>query len=436
MGRDAQGWGLALLNRFAGSKGVQKMKLDKAAQGIIYQASKTGFRAAGATNRGFKLVRDKLKPNRLEQPQSSGLFDLTPTDEQSMIRDSVRRYAEERLRPAAYEADNSCSTPAELLLEANDLGLALMAIPESAGGAGQEQSPVTNVLVAESLAHGDMGLAVSLLAPVAVANALSRWGSGDQQATYLPAFLQDKPMQAALAVMEPQVLFDPFALKTTATKRDNGYILNGSKAMVPLAGSAELFLVAAELEDTGPAIFIIPSDAAGLRVEADPGMGLRAAGMGRLLLDTVQLPLDARLGEEAGCDYAELINLARLGWCALAVGCSQAVLDYVIPYANERKAFGEPISHRQAVAFMIANIGIETEGMRLLVWRGASRAEQGSDFTREAALARQLCGEKGMQVGNDGVQILGGHGFVKEHPVERWYRDLRAVGLMEGAVLI
>jgi alkylation response protein AidB-like acyl-CoA dehydrogenase len=120
----------------------------------------------------------------------------------------------------------------------------------------------------------------------------------------------------------------------------------------------------------------------------------------------------------------------------MAVGTGQAVLDYVIPYVNERVAFGEPISHRQSVAFMVANIGIELEGMRLVTWRAASRADQGRPFAREAALARKLCAERGMIIGNDGVQLLGGHGFVKEHPVERWYRHLRAVGVMEGALLV
>jgi alkylation response protein AidB-like acyl-CoA dehydrogenase len=112
------------------------------------------------------------------------------------------------------------------------------------------------------------------------------------------------------------------------------------------------------------------------------------------------------------------------------------VLDYVIPYVNDRIAFGEPISHRQAVAFMVADIGIELEGMRLVTYRAASRATQGKSFDREVALARKLCTDKGMKIGSDGVQLLGGHGFVKEHPVERWYRDLRAVGILEGAVLV
>ena len=137
-----------------------------------------------------------------------------------------------------------------------------------------------------------------------------------------------------------------------------------------------------------------------------------------------------------GTTYVECVRLSRLAWCALAVGTGQAVLDHVTTYVNEREAFGEPISHRQSVAFMVADIGIELDGMRLVTYRAASRAAQGKSFAREVALARRLCAEKGMRIGNDGVQLLGGHGFVKEHPVERWYRDLRAIGVMEGGVLV
>src|SRR6478672_10482606 len=141
------------------------------------------------------------------------------------------------------------------------------------------------------------------------------------------------------------------------------------------------------------------------------------------------------LGDTATDVYADCVRLGRLGWAALACGTGRAVLDYVIPYVNDRKAFGEPISHRQAVAFMVANIGIELEGARLVTLRAAARAEQGRSYARETALARRLTTEYGMQIGSNGVQLLGGHGYVKEHPVERWYRDLRAVGVMEGVVL-
>jgi len=296
------------------------------------------------------------------------------------------------------------------------------------------------VLVAEAMAHGDMGMAVACLAPSAVSTAVSLWGDEGQQATYLPAFTGDDVPAAALTLMEPRPLFDPFVLHTKARRTGNGFVLDGVKSMVPRAAEAELFVVAADLEHVGPALFLVESDSTGLEVEAEPGMGLRAAGMSRLLLDGVHLPGTALLcgGDPEACaeTYADCVRLSRLGWCGLALGTSRAVLDYVVPYVNERHAFGEPISHRQSVAFTVADIGIELEGMRLVTYRAASRAEHGKPYARETALARRLCAERGMQIGTDGVQLLGGHGFVKEHPVERWYRDLRAVGLMEGTVLV
>jgi alkylation response protein AidB-like acyl-CoA dehydrogenase len=212
-------------------------------------------------------------------------------------------------------------------------------------------------------------------------------------------------------------------------------VLSGVKSLVPRAVDAELFIVAAELEGSdGPALFIVEPGGAGLSVEPEPAMGIRAAATGRLLLDDVKLPAGALLGDPGS--FTECVQLGRLGWCALAVGTGQAVLDYLIPYVNERKAFGEPISHRQAVAFTVANIAIELDGMRLATYRAASRIDQGLDFAREIALARRLCAERGMAIGSDGVQMLGGHGYVKEHPVERWYRDLRAAGVMEGALIV
>ena len=165
-------------------------------------------------------------------------------------------------------------------------------------------------------------------------------------------------------------------------------------------------------------------------------MGLRAAGLSRLILNDVQVPADALLGDGSADDYRECVRLSRLAWASLALGTGRAVLEYVSEYVKGRTAFGEPIANRQSVAFMVANIAIELEGMRLVTYKAASRAEQGLDFAREVALARRLSTEYGMKIGTDGVQLLGGHGFVKEHPVERWYRDLRAVGVMEGTLLV
>jgi alkylation response protein AidB-like acyl-CoA dehydrogenase len=431
--RDAMGVVMAALNRVAGSRLVSRLGVKATVDRALFHATRAGFTAA---NRTFAATGTLVRPRRLPAAPRRQVFDLTPTEEQQMIADTVREFAAEQLRPAAAGADDKCAAPPDLLSTAASLGVTLVGVPEDLGGVATERSTVTNVLVAEALAHGDMGLAVACLAPAAVSNALVLWGDETQQATYLPAFTGEDVPPAALAVQEPRPLFDPFSLSTKAYRTPGGFVLSGAKSLVPLASAAELFVVAADLEGRGPALFIVESSTAGLSVEPEPAMGLRAAGTGRLVLSQVAVPATALLGGAASAVYADCVRLSRLGWCALAVGTGQAVLSYVTDYVNDRVAFGEPVSHRQGVAFRVADMGTELDGMRLVTYRAASRAEQGMPFAREVALARRLCTSKGMAIGSDGVQLLGGHGFVKEHPVERWYRDLRAVGLMEGAVLV
>ncbi|HEX3649330.1 MAG TPA: acyl-CoA dehydrogenase family protein [Pseudonocardiaceae bacterium] len=426
--------GLALLNQLAGTRVLDRLGLRAPVQRAVFQATRTGFRTAAAAGRTFQAAGRLGRAERLPASGERDLLDLTPTDDQRMITEAVTEFAAEQLRPRATEADDACAAQPEVFTRAAELGIPLLAVPESLGGVATERAATTGVLVAEAMGRGDMGLAVACLAPAAVSNALVLWGDADQQATYLPAFVGDDPPAAALAVLEPRPLFDPFTLRTKARRTSGGFVLDGVKSLVPRAGSAELFVVAAELEGRGPALFLVESD--GLAVEPDPAMGLRAAGMGRLVLEGVPVPDTALLAGGSADVYAECVRLSRLGWCALAVGTGQAVLDYVIPYVNERVAFGEPVSHRQGVAFRVADIGIELEGMRLVTYRAASRADQGKPYAREVALARKLCADKGMAIGSDGVQLLGGHGYVKEHPVERWYRDLRAIGVAEGIVLV
>jgi alkylation response protein AidB-like acyl-CoA dehydrogenase len=431
--------GLRALNRVASSDAIDRLGLRDPAVKLLHGVTKNGARTAATAGRTFAAGRAGLRLSRpARQPRAArnDLFDLTPDDEQQMLRDSVREFGIERLRPVAETADADCAAPADLLAQANELGLTMVGVPEELGGAVEQRSATTTVLMSEALARGDMGIAVACLAPAAVSTAISLWGDAQQQATYLPAFVGEDVPAAALAVMEPQPLFDPFALRTTATPAKGGYSLTGVKALVPRAGDAELFVIAADLENEGPSLFIVESRTAGISLEPEPGMGIRAAATQRLTLDEVQLPATALLGGGQPETYAECIALSRLAWCALAVGTGQAALEYVSDYVKERKAFGEPISNRQAVAFTVADMAIELDGLRLATYRAAGRVDQGIDFDREVALARWLCANRAMALGSDAVQMLGGHGFVKEHPVERWYRDLRAAGLMEGALLI
>ncbi len=428
--------GLRALNRVASSEAIDRLGLRDPAVRLLHGASKTGARTAATAGRTFAAAQRLSRPARQPRVRQSDLFDLEPSDEQQMLRDAVRDFGIERLRPVAQEADTACATPPELLSQANELGLTMVGVPEELGGAVEQRSATTTVLMSEALARGDMGIAVACLSPAAVSTALSLWGDAQQQATYLPEFVGEDVPSAALAVMEPQPLFDPFALRTTARPAGGGYSLSGVKTLVPRAGDAELFVIAADLAGEGPSLFIVESKTPGITLAPEPGMGIRASSTGRLMLDEVQLPATALLGGGQPEVFAECVALARLAWCALAVGTGQAALEYVSDYVKERKAFGEPISNRQAVAFTVANMAIELDGLRLATYRAAGRVDQGLEFAREVALARWLCANRAMALGSDAVQMLGGHGFVKEHPVERWYRDLRAAGLMEGALLV
>ncbi len=432
--------GLALITPIVGQEFLDRYHLrDPLNRGLKYGVKQV-FSVAGATTRQFKKVSGVTGgPKRLTSGSQKGsdYFDLTPDDDQKMIVETVSEFAEEVLRPAAREADQNASHPSDLVAKANELGITAINIPEDFDGIAEHRAAVTNALVAEALAYGDMGLALPILAPAGVASALTHWGSADQQSTYLKEFAGENVPQACLAITEPHPLFDPTALKTTAVRTPSGYRLDGTKSLVVAARDAELFIVAAQLNGK-PAMFIVESSTKGLTVTPDPSMGIRAAALGKVELDAVSVPLSARLGEDGASDqdYSDAVALSRLGWASLAVGTAHAVLDYVVPYVKEREAFGEPIAHRQSVAFMCANIAIELDGLRLITWRGAARADQGLSFAREAALAKKLGTDKGMQIGLDGVQLLGGHGYTKEHPVERWYRDLRAIGVAEGVVVI
>jgi alkylation response protein AidB-like acyl-CoA dehydrogenase len=432
----SMGLGLRTLNRLAGSGLLDRIGLRKQAERALFQTTKNGFRTATAAGRTFKAAQKLGKPARQKASKPRTLFDITPDDEQQMFQEAVRDFSAEKVRPAAQEADTACATPDELLTQVNELGVNMLGVPEELGGVVEEQSAVTSVLIGEALAHGDMGIAYAALAPGAVATAIARWGTAEQEATYLPAFTGEDIPAAALAMLEPRPLFDPLKLDTKARRDGEDWVLDGVKSLVARAAACELFVVAADAEDLGPALFVIESGTSGLSVEAEPAMGLRPAATGRLLLDGVRVPNGSLMAEGQAKAYAECVQRSRIAWSALAVGTAQAVLDYVIPYVNDRTAFGEPISNRQAVAFGVSNIGIETDGMRLATYRAASLADQSKDFGREAALARRICTNKGMQIGSEGVQLLGGHGYVKEHPVERWYRDLRAAGVMEGALLV
>lgn len=431
MTRDPIGLALNSMNRLAGSAWLDRLGIRRSVEWLAYSGTRTGFHTLSVAGRPFKRARNILPRQRLPSKQPPDLFDLNLDDDQRMIVDSLSGFADEVIRPAAADADEKAELPESVRTHAVELGLTLYAVPTEFGGVAETRSPVTSALIAEELARGDLAIAAALLAPFSVAQAITRWGSAEQQSTYLPAFCEDEPPMATIALDEPRPLFDPARPATTARRESDGYVLDGEKSGVIMAASSDLFLVSAQIDDQTSRLFLVSRGTEGLSYQNDPAMGLRAAQTARLRLEQVQVPADAMLGDD-DFDFDAFLDYASILRCGLAIGTARAVRDYAIPYCNEREAFGEPISHRQSVAFMISNLAIETDSMQLLTWRAASRAEAGAPFSREARLARLLCNDKAMEIGTNGVQLLGGHGFVKEHPVERWYRDLRSIATQFG----
>src|SRR5580704_1856458 len=238
----SMGLGLRALNWVAGSQLIDRVGARKGLERALFRGTRGGFRTVGAASRAFTAVSKLSTPARQSTSRSSGLFDLTPDDEQQMLREAVGAFAAEQLRPAALAADEACSTPPELLVQAGELGVSMLGVPEAVGGVMSEQSALTSVLVSEALAHGDMSIAFAALAPGAVATALGLWGDADQQASYLPAFTSDEAPAAALALLEPRALFDPLSLSTRARREEGEWVLSGVKSLVPGAARCELFV--------------------------------------------------------------------------------------------------------------------------------------------------------------------------------------------------
>ena len=434
LGDRGQRIGLRLITKVGSLPVLAHPDVRRTVESLLYRGSRSAFGALeAASRRPFAPRAGRGDPARTAAARPRCEFDLTPSEDQELIRSAAARLADDVIRPAAARADAERSVPEVVRRAAAELGLPLIGVPSELGGIAAERSSVTAALVLEELARGDLGIATALLAPAAVAIALADYGSSAQQATYLPAFTGESALaRASLALMESGPLFDPLSPSTTGATRGSDVVINGAKSLVVGAAEADLLIISA-LVDGAPRLVLVETGTRGITVADDPAMGIRAACTGRIALDDVVVPAANLLGTTE--DHLDAVRRARLAWAAAACGTAQAVLDQLIPYVTTREAFGEPIAHRQAVAFTVADIAIELAGLRLVVWRAASRLDQGRDAARLIGNARTLTATHAAQIGSHAVQLLGGHGFVKEFDNERWYRDLRGAGVLEGVLL-
>jgi acyl-CoA dehydrogenase len=364
-------------------------------------------------------------------------FDITP--EQEQIRQTCRDFAANEIRPASLAVDEGdTELPRELWNRAAEIGLTSFMLPERVGGGGMADS-LTSCMVQEELSHGCAGIGNLITSNGFFAQPILALGTDEQQRRWLGPLTAERPPLTALAVTEPEAGSDVASIRTTARRDGEGYVLSGQKSWISNGGVADYCVVFATVAPgsgyRGVTAFVLERGDAGL--SAGPPMrkmGQRAIVSSELFLDEVRVPADRRLGHEGGGfrGLMETFDRSRVTLGASATGLARAALEYATAYARERVQFGKPIAEHQAVAFRLADMALRVDASRLLVWRAARLLDAGERATAEAAMAKLHASESAMWCTWAAVQTLGGWGYSREHPVEKWMRDAKLEEIEEG----
>ena len=365
------------------------------------------------------------------------LVDLT--DEQQEIRRLCREFAAREIRPVSLAVDEAdTEVPWELWRKAAGLGLTSFMLPAEYGGGGMTDC-LTGCLVQEELSHGCAGIGNLITSNGFFAEPVMALGSPEQRERWLRPLAGDEPPMTALAITEPQSGSDAASIRTRARRVDGGYVLSGQKAWTSNGGVARYYVIFATVDPAlghrGVTAFVVEDGDQGFACgPAMRKMGQRAIPNTELFLDDVFVPSERRLGEE-GMGFRglmETFDRSRVTLAASATGLSRAALEYASAYARERVQFGKPIAEHQAVAFRLADMALRVDASRLLTWRAAVMLDRGERATTEAAMAKLHASETAMFCTWAAVQTLGGWGYSREYPVEKWMRDAKLEEIEEG----
>jgi alkylation response protein AidB-like acyl-CoA dehydrogenase len=294
-------------------------------------------------------------------------------------------------------------------------------------------------VVAEELAYGDLSIAMHLLAPRLVTVTTLEFGSAAMKKDVLPRFCGERFEPASAAVMEPRMDFDAMTPNTVLKRDGDDYTLTGEKCLVPLGNEARKLLVIASLANGSgpphPQALLVDRETPGLIVgERERNMGLKALVTTRVSFDGCKIPREHLLdGSEQS--VAKIANLWRIALASMAVGVARAAYDYAREYAKDRRAFGQAIAQKQAIAFMVADMAMEVDAMRLLIWEAAWKLDRGEDATREAFLAKRYASDMTLKITDNALQVLGGHGYIRDHLVELFLRNARGFATLEGLAI-
>jgi acyl-CoA dehydrogenase len=358
------------------------------------------------------------------------------TDEQKALRELAHEFAAKEIRPVAAEYDEQQTHPAEVIAKAHEVGLMNPHLPEELGGAGL--GAMEGALIGEELCWGCSGIGTSIVANILGALPVLVAGTDEQQREWLPPLLEE-PILCSFALTEPNAGSDVSGIQTTAMRRGDEYVLNGSKMFITNAGRASWVVVFASTDKDaghrGLSAFVVPTELDGVVVEKHlEKMGQRATDTSALAFQDVVVPAVNRLGEEGqGFKIAmQTLDNTRPGTAAGAVGVARAAFEHSVDYARERVQFGQPIAMNQGVNFLVADMAAEIEAARLLTWQAAWLLDQGRRATLQSSYAKRFAADTAMKVTTDAVQIFGGYGYMKEYPVEKLMRDAKLFQIYEG----
>ncbi len=360
------------------------------------------------------------------------------SQEHTMLREMVRDFAKNEIEPVAAELDETEKFPREILQKMAELGLMGIPYPEKYGGAGMDTLALA--IAIEEIGRVCASTGITLAAHTSLGSyPIYAFGNEAQKQKYLRPLAEGKSI-GAFGLTEPEAGSDAAGVKTTAQKRGDTYILNGTKFFCTNGGEADFVIVSARTNPEaerhkGMSTFIVERNFPGFKLgKKENKMGLRASNTQELIFEDCEVPAENLIGNEGDGFKLAVMTLdeGRIGIGALALGIAQGALDHALRYANERSQFGKPIGHFQAIQFLLADMGTEVQAARHLVYDAARLKDAGKPFTKEAAMAKLYASEVGTRTANRAIQIHGGYGYIRDYPVERFYRDAKLMEIGEG----
>lgn len=373
------------------------------------------------------------------------MVEFALTEEQKAFQRLAHEFAEKEIRPVAAEYDESEEFPWDIVKKAAKMGLTSFYFPEKYGGGGVEDR-ITEFIVAEELAWGCAGIATCILGTGLAAAGIMALGTEEQKEKWIPMFCDEDDVKiGAMALTEPEAGSDVSNLQTMAVKDGDEYVLNGTKCFITNGGIADVHVIFATTDPNlgwgGLAAFVVPKDTPGLSMgKKEKKLGVRASHTAEVILQDCRIPAENRLGGEgaiAALGALKMLEYTRPGVGAQAVGIARAALEYATEYAKTRIQFKKPIIAHQGVGFKLADMATKVDAARLLCWRAGWMVNAEVPFTRgEGSMAKLYAGDVAVEVCIDAIQILGGYGYMKEYPVEKWLRDAKIFQIWEGTAEI